>query len=119
METIAFYSYKGGVGRSLLVANTARFLGMLGKRVVALDLDIEAPGLHYKLGRAPDADGKASIAGGAVPYLLATAKGAKNPPPLSDHIIELAMPEGSDGSLHLMPAGPAPGRHLAASIGRR
>ena len=44
METIAFYSYKGGVGRSLLVANAARFLGMLGKRVVALDLDFEAPG---------------------------------------------------------------------------
>ena len=116
METIAFYSYKGGVGRSLLVANTARFLGMLGKRVVALDLDIEAPGLHYKLGRAPGADGKSSICGGAVPYLLATAKGAKNPPPLSDHIIELAMPEGSDGSLHLMPAGPAPGREYWTAL---
>ena len=66
METIAFYSYKGGVGRSLLVANAARFLGMLGKRVVALDLDIEAPGLHYKLGRPPDPDGKSAMTGGAV-----------------------------------------------------
>lgn len=83
MQTIAFYSYKGGVGRSLLVANAARFLGMLGKRVVALDLDVEAPGLHYKLGRATDLDSKPAIAGGAVPYLVATAKGAKNPPPFA------------------------------------
>ena len=36
METVAFYSYKGGVGRTLLVANTAQFLAMTGRRVVAL-----------------------------------------------------------------------------------
>ncbi|MCX7048152.1 MAG: hypothetical protein NTX50_22040 [Candidatus Sumerlaeota bacterium] len=110
METIAFYSYKGGVGRSLLVANAARFLGMLGKKVVALDLDFEAPGLHYKLGRAPDAEGKPAMSGGAVPYLVATAKGARNPPPLKEHIVALALPEGAGGALWLMPAGPAPRR---------
>jgi MinD-like ATPase involved in chromosome partitioning or flagellar assembly len=52
VETLAFYSYKGGVGRSLLLANAARFLASLGKGVVALDFDFEAPGLHYKLGHA-------------------------------------------------------------------
>lgn len=110
METFAFYSYKGGVGRSLLVANAARFLGMLGKRVVALDLDFEAPGLHYKLGHPPAPGSKAAMSGGAVPYLAATARGAKNPPPLQEHIVELALPEGSGGWLALMPAGPAPRR---------
>ena len=110
METIAFYSYKGGVGRSLLVANAARFLGMLGKRVVALDLDFEAPGLHYKLGRTPDPDGKPIMTGGAVPYLVATAKSAKSPPSLQQHTVELALPEGTGGWLRLMPAGPAPRR---------
>jgi hypothetical protein len=108
METFAFYSYKGGVGRSLLVANAARFLGMLGKRVVALDLDVEAPGLHYKLGQAPDSDSKEVFTGGAVPYLVATAKGAKDPPPLQEHMIKLPLPEGAAGWLQLMPAGPAP-----------
>jgi CobQ/CobB/MinD/ParA nucleotide binding domain len=49
MYTVTFYSYKGGVGRSLLVANCALYLAQLGFRVVALDLDLEAPGLHYKL----------------------------------------------------------------------
>ena len=53
MRTVAFYSYKGGVGRTLLLATAARFLALAGKKVVALDLDLEAPGLHYKLG-APD-----------------------------------------------------------------
>ena len=116
METIAFYSYKGGVGRSLLVANAARFLGMLGKRVVALDLDVEAPGLHYKLGRAPDLNSKPAFTGGAVPYLVATAKGAKNPPPLEEHMMELAMPGGAAGWLRLMPAGPAPRREYWTAL---
>lgn len=52
MYTITFYSYKGGVGRSLLVANCALYLAQLGLRVVALDLDLEAPGLHYKFAAA-------------------------------------------------------------------
>ncbi len=48
MKTIAFYSYKGGVGRTLAVAHTAYWLGTQGKSVFMLDMDIEAPGLHYK-----------------------------------------------------------------------
>ena len=116
METFAFYSYKGGVGRSLLVANAARFLGMLGKRVVALDLDFEAPGLHYKLGRAADPGSKPAVCGGAVRYLVATAKSAKDPPPLQEHMVELALPEGTGGWLALMPAGPAPQREYWVAL---
>ena len=116
METIAFYSYKGGVGRSLLVANAARFLGMVGKRVVALDLDIEAPGLHYKLGRTHEFASRSSMIGGAVPYLVATAKSAKNPPPLRNHMVELALPDDTDGWFQLMPAGPAPRREYWTAL---
>lgn len=107
METIAFYSYKGGVGRSLLLANAARFLATLGKGVVALDFDFEAPGLHYKLGGS-QTSGFPSSLGGAVPYLIATAEGATAPPPLEAHTISLPVPAGTDGWLRLMPAGPAP-----------
>jgi hypothetical protein len=89
---------------------------MLGKRVVALDLDVEAPGLHYKLGRATDPDSKPAIAGGAVPYLVATAKGAKSPPPLQEHMAKLALPEGAEGWLQLMPAGPAPRREYWTAL---
>ena len=107
METVAFYSYKGGVGRSLLLANAARFLATLGKGVVALDFDFEAPGLHYKLGGAQSSDFP-SFVGGAVPYLIATAEGSTSPPPLEAHTISLPVPTGADGWLRLMPAGPAP-----------
>lgn len=107
METIAFYSYKGGVGRSLLLANAARFLATLGKGVVALDFDFEAPGLHYKLGAAI-VNRPLGISGGAVPYLVATADGALSPPSLEKHIVSLAVPPGQEGWLTLMPAGPAP-----------
>jgi MinD-like ATPase involved in chromosome partitioning or flagellar assembly len=41
-----FYSYKGGTGRSLLLANIAWLLATNGKRVLVVDWDLEAPGLH-------------------------------------------------------------------------
>lgn len=48
MKTITFYSYKGGVGRSLALANVANRLAEFGKSVCLLDFDLEAPGLHLK-----------------------------------------------------------------------
>jgi len=45
MKTITFYSYKGGVGRSMALINTAWRLAIQGKRIGVLDLDLEAPGL--------------------------------------------------------------------------
>lgn len=49
MITISFYSYKGGVGRSLTLANLGVYLAQFGARVTMVDFDLEAPGLHYKL----------------------------------------------------------------------
>ena len=43
---ITFYSYKGGVGRSMTLANVAWILASNGMRVLAVDWDLEAPGLH-------------------------------------------------------------------------
>lgn len=43
---ITFYSYKGGTGRSMALANTAWILASNTKRVLTLDWDLEAPGLH-------------------------------------------------------------------------
>lgn len=41
----AFYSFKGGVGRSTLLGVIAWQLAKAGRKVVCLDLDLEAPGL--------------------------------------------------------------------------
>lgn len=43
---LTFYSYKGGTGRSMAVANIAWILSSSGKKVPVLDWDLEAPGLH-------------------------------------------------------------------------
>ncbi|MGZ5131575.1 MAG: KGGVGR-motif variant AAA ATPase [Caldimonas sp.] len=45
-RVITFYSYKGGTGRSMALANIAWMLACNGKRVLAIDWDLEAPGLH-------------------------------------------------------------------------
>ncbi len=42
---ITFYSFKGGVGRSMALANIAVLLARAGKRVLCIDWDLEAPGL--------------------------------------------------------------------------
>jgi tetratricopeptide (TPR) repeat protein len=41
-----FYSYKGGVGRSMALANVGQWLYLQGLRVVLVDWDLEAPGLE-------------------------------------------------------------------------
>lgn len=43
---ITFYSYKGGTGRSMALANVAWVLASAGKSVLVIDWDLEAPGLH-------------------------------------------------------------------------
>jgi len=45
-KVVTFYSYKGGTGRSMALANVAWILASRGKRVIMLDWDLEAPGLH-------------------------------------------------------------------------
>jgi hypothetical protein len=41
-----FYSYKGGVGRSMALANVGKWLSRQGLRVAMIDWDLEAPGLE-------------------------------------------------------------------------
>jgi MinD-like ATPase involved in chromosome partitioning or flagellar assembly len=45
-SVITFYSYKGGVGRTMALASIATLLVKRGKKVLAVDWDLEAPGLE-------------------------------------------------------------------------
>jgi cellulose biosynthesis protein BcsQ len=50
-QVVTFYSYKGGTGRTMALANIACLLAARataagGKSVLAIDWDLEAPGLH-------------------------------------------------------------------------
>src|SRR5271169_1658910 len=42
---ITFYSYKGGTGRTMALANVAWILAANGERVLIADWDLESPGL--------------------------------------------------------------------------
>lgn len=46
---VVFFSHKGGVGRSTALVATALNLARRGRKVVAIDLDLEAPGLSTVL----------------------------------------------------------------------
>jgi cellulose biosynthesis protein BcsQ len=61
-----FYSYKGGVGRTVLAANMALALARRGKTLI-WDLDVEAPGLH----RITALQGTGEIKAGFFDWLLA------------------------------------------------
>ncbi|GIF65314.1 hypothetical protein Ais01nite_33490 [Asanoa ishikariensis] len=43
---VTFYSYKGGTGRTMALANVAWILAASGYRVLVADWDLESPGLH-------------------------------------------------------------------------
>ncbi len=45
MYVNTFYSFKGGVGRTMALANVAVHLARRGRRVLVVDFDLEAPGL--------------------------------------------------------------------------
>lgn len=46
-----FYSFKGGVGRSMALMNTAYRLAGWGRHVLIIDMDLEAPGVSSFLAR--------------------------------------------------------------------
>jgi CO dehydrogenase nickel-insertion accessory protein CooC1 len=45
-QVITFYSYKGGTGRTMALANVAWIIASSGKHVLVVDWDLESPGLH-------------------------------------------------------------------------
>jgi cellulose biosynthesis protein BcsQ len=91
---LTFYSYKGGVGRTLALANVGALLSTWGYRVLCLDWDLEAPGLHLYFERWIHDSGSPGLV-----ELIAE--------PDADwrqHLMEVTLPE-APGPLHLLPAG--------------
>ncbi len=55
-QIVTFYSFKGGTGRTMTLANVAWILAANGKRVLIADWDLESPGLHRFFQPFMDAD---------------------------------------------------------------
>jgi cellulose biosynthesis protein BcsQ len=74
---VTFYSYKGGVGRSMALANIAVFLARKNLRVLCIDWDLEAPGLdRYFSGFERES---ATESGGLIGLLEKAASGHATP----------------------------------------
>lgn len=62
-RVVTFYSFKGGTGRTMALANIAWILAANGKRVLVVDWDLEAPGLHHYFHPFLDPDALAATTG--------------------------------------------------------
>jgi MinD-like ATPase involved in chromosome partitioning or flagellar assembly len=94
-EIVSFYSYKGGVGRSLSLANVAALLASRGRRVVCIDFDLEAGGLHTIFG----------LESSDVKFSLLDLFTAIRTPDLSSAMLNLnnRLPSSNGGNLWLLP----------------
>ncbi len=99
MLVATFYSFKGGVGRTMLATNVAGLLADAGQRVLLVDFDLEAPGLSYLPELRPK-DGP-MYARGVVGFLADSWRARKS----QDVLRYLYDLEGFQGRLSIMPAG--------------
>lgn len=102
MKTITFYSYKGGVGRSLALSNIATRLSELGQRVCIIDFDLEAPGLNFKF-KKHNFDKK--ISKGVVDYIYRFSVENELPESIVDYSVQLHPGNTNFESITLIPAG--------------
>ena len=103
MKTITFYSYKGGVGRSLALSNMAMRLSQLNKKVCVLDFDLDAPGLRFKF--AKDYIYSKPIERGIVDYIYHFSKNGNIPLFIQDYSIVLEPNNRSDEPIIFISAG--------------
>ncbi|MFK8017493.1 MAG: TIR domain-containing protein [Gammaproteobacteria bacterium] len=92
-QIITFYSYKGGTGRSMALANVAWILASNGKTVLTIDWDLEAPGMHRYFAPFLD-DPKMAETEGLIDqlyrYISATSRPPTDATPNSDWVGEYA-----------------------------
>ncbi|MFI2226256.1 KGGVGR-motif variant AAA ATPase [Streptomyces fradiae] len=91
---VTFYSLRGGVGRTTALAAAARILSERGRRLLCVDMDLEAPGLATVLGCPEPREDQ-----GVLPLLLALERGDQVD--IRDHV--LRVNEGEE--LYCLPAG--------------
>jgi len=97
---VAFYSFKGGMGRTTALSLFALSRAMQGDNVVVVDCDLDAPGLGSIL--APDSQPPY----GVVDYLVESPVLGKRPDELSDYsyLVDLGA-QRTAGSLRVFPSG--------------
>ncbi|MGH3570110.1 MAG: CATRA system-associated protein [Pseudonocardia sp.] len=95
---VTFYSYKGGVGRTFALANTAATLCRWGYRTLCIDWDLDAPGLGFYLREWQPG----VLERGLVDLIDDFARGHQ--PDARDYTVPISLP-GARGRLDFLPAG--------------
>ena len=95
MFTVSFYSFKGGVGRTLSMMNTAYRLSKRGRTVFLLDFDLEAPGVDVFFPSTQPSPGLLDC--------IAHYSETETVPPIEDFVSE--MPWDNAGKVYYIPAG--------------
>ena len=99
MYVTTFYSFKGGVGRTMALVNVAVDLARRGRRVLAVDFDLEAPGLDtFDLPRPS----------GTTPGMIdfvSVYLGTGQAPHIEDYVFESSGVGNDGGGLWIMPSG--------------
>lgn len=99
MYTVTFYSFKGGVGRTMALVNVATELAQKGRRVLVVDFDLEAPGLDtFRLPRTQ------ASSGGIVDFVHSYRETGVAPD-VADYLSEAWRPPDGNGQLWIMPSG--------------
>jgi MinD-like ATPase involved in chromosome partitioning or flagellar assembly/tetratricopeptide (TPR) repeat protein len=103
MRTITFYSYKGGVGRTLTAANFAMYLSSLGLSTAVMDFDLEAPGIDSKFPGFQIPEGQP----GVLNYILHYQQHKEPPKDIRSYstLVSLGGTEKA-APLWILPAGP-------------
>jgi tetratricopeptide (TPR) repeat protein len=116
-QIITFYSYKGGTGRTMCMANVAWIIASSGKRVLTVDWDLESPGLHKFFHPFLD-ESTVSATPGVIEIINEYASAAVDPGPRSkDWYLECARVQRHAVSLEW--SFPAGGRLDFLSAGRQ
>ena len=99
MYVITFYSFKGGVGRTMALVNVAAQLAKMGRKVLLVDFDLEAPGLEtFDLLRPQQPHP------GMVEYVTEYVR-SRCAPDVWDYIYSAGPVGEKGGQLRVMPAG--------------
>lgn len=114
-QVISFYSYKGGVGRTIALIQTAYDLAKAGKRVMMLDLDIEAPSLH-KIFEEEVQHEKFGVKYGIVDYLYHKCVQNDSSVRIDDIYCKIAV-EDVSGGVFLIPALKQMDKHYIYNVG--
>lgn len=109
MFVVTFYSYKGGVGRTMAMANCAELLAQQGHRVLVIDWDLEAPGLERYLMNTEESAAALWRRSGVIDLVRAmrsyAAGRGETVPNVADYLVPMVRPSMDPGKLFVMTAG--------------